>query len=134
MMLQALMREYLQENEARSRTNSARNLFGQLVESVEDVPLHVEESDWAVLGAPERLARKYQFEDIKVRNWFLRELFEDESTSGHHGKITVSGLEVTIEVWTHDVDAITELDIEYASRCDDIHGDVGLLGELGYGY
>ena len=28
----------------------------------------------------------------------------------------------------------TELDVEYAHRCDDIFGDVDLLGGAGYGY
>lgn len=133
MMLRTLMKDYLQEKDAKS--HSADGLFGLISESVnDDIPVQVEESDWVVLDSPERLMRKFEFVDIKIRNWFLRELFEDENNSGHFGKITVEGLIVTIEVWTHDIDAVTELDVEYAGRCDDIHGDVDLLGEFGYGY
>lgn len=134
-MLQTLMRDYLQENEARSKSTPAGDFLRPLItEVIEDMPVQVEESDWSVMSGPERLTRKYLFNDTKMRNWFLRELFEDENNSGHHGKITVSGPEVVIEVWTHDIDAITELDVEYAGRCDDIYNDVALLGEFGYGY
>ena len=134
MMLQTLMRDYLQESETRSANPSVEKIFGHLVESVEEVPVHAEESEWVVLSQPERLTRKYHFEDDMARNWFLRELLEDESNKGHHGKITIDGMDVTVEVYTLDIDAITELDIEYAGRCDDIFGDVSLLGGLGYGY
>ena len=133
-MLHTLMKDYLHESETKSRSNVPSGLFDQLTESVDDVPVQVEKSEWAVVEQPERLARKYKFDDTSTRNWFLRELLEDESNNGHHGKITIDALEVIVEVWTHDVDAITELDIEYAGRCDDIYGDVALLGELGYGY
>ncbi len=133
-MLHTLMKDYLHESETKSRGSVPRGLFEQLTESVDDVPVQVEKSDWSVVEQPERLARKYKFDDTSTRNWFLRELLEDESNKGHHGKITIDALEVIVEVWTHDVDAITELDIEYAGRCDDIYGDVALLGELGYGY
>ncbi len=133
MMLRTLMKDYLREEEVRHASPS--DLFGLVSESIdEDVPLQVEESDWALLAQPERMVRKYEFPDIKIRNWFLRELFEDENNSGHFGKITISGHEILIEVWTHDVDAVTELDVEYASRCDDIYNDVELLGEFGYEY
>jgi 4a-hydroxytetrahydrobiopterin dehydratase len=93
-----------------------------------------ETSEWLVHEQPERLVRQYSFEDVKVRNWFLREVLEEENNSGHFGKITIDGLSVLMEVWTHDVDAVTELDVEYAHRCDDIFGDVDLLGGAGYGY
>ena len=133
-MLHTLMKDYLHESETKSKGAVPRDLFGRITESVDDVPVQVEKSEWAVADQPERLARKYKFDGTSTRNWFLRELLEDEGNNGHHGKITITGDEVMIEVWTHDVDAITELDIEYAGRCDDIYGDVALLGELGYGY
>ena len=66
--------------------------------------------------------------------WFLREIFEEEVKSDHFGKITVDGLSVLVEIWTHNINTVTELDLEYAHRCDDIFGDVDLLGGAGYGY
>ena len=128
-MLNSLMKDYLKEREATAGPES--ELFGLVRESVE-VPLVPEKSEWTIVPQPERLARKFVFEDIENRNWFLKELLEDEVQSGHNGKITIDGMDMLIEVWTHDLDAVTELDLEYAARCDDIFSDVALLGELGY--
>ena len=132
MMLHSVMKDYLKQREDQSSTQGSE-LFG-LVTEVADVPLEPETSEWIVHEQPERLVRQYSFEDVKIRNWFLREVLEEENNSGHFGKITIDGLSILMEVWTHDVDAVTELDVEYAHRCDDIFGDVDLLGGAGYGY
>ncbi len=131
MMLQSVMKDYLKETTAESPRG---DLFGLVVESRSDIPIEVAQSTWSNLQAPERIAKKFEFGDTETRNWFLKELIEDEAQNGHHGKILIDGLGIVIEVYTHDVDAVTELDLEYAKRCDDIYEDVGLLGELGYGY
>ena len=131
MMLNSLMKDYLKEKDKSAEVQF--ELFGLVRESA-DVPLVPEKSTWTIVQEPERLMRKFVFEDIQNRNWFLKELLEDEVQSGHNGKITIDGMEAVIEVWTHDIDAVTELDIEYAARCDDIFNDVSLLGELGDEY
>jgi len=130
MMLQAVMKNYLNSSE---RKDVKSDVFGLVVESAE-MPIEVDQSTWGMLQHPERLVKNYSFEDVSTRNWFIKELIEDEAQSGHHASILISGMEVKVEVWTHDVDAVTELDLEYASRCDDIYNDVGLLGDMGYGY
>jgi pterin-4a-carbinolamine dehydratase len=131
MMLQSIMKNYLNERKA---SNSNSDVFGLIRESAPQVPITVEESTWGMLQQPERLIKKFPFDDITSRNWFIKELIEDETQSGHHGNILISGLEITVEVWTHDIDAVTELDLEYASRCDDIFNDVELLGVEEHGF
>lgn len=131
MMLRSVMKEYLNEGTEKSST---RSVFGLVVESASGLPIEVTDSTWSHLDGPERLAKRFSFADDRTRNWFIKELIEDESKSGHHGKILIEGQDITIEVWTHDIDAVTELDLEYAQRCDDIFNDVGLLGGIGYEY
>jgi len=128
-MLRSVMKNYL--NKQKSPDG---DMFGLVVEHVDELPLSAEESTWTVVADPERLVRKFDFEDIERRNWLLKELLEDEVQSGHNGRILADGMDVVVEVWTHDLDAVTELDLEYASRCDDIFNDVSLLGDVGYGY
>jgi pterin-4a-carbinolamine dehydratase len=125
------MKNYLNSTET---SKVATDVFGLVIESSSEVPISVNRSTWGTLQQPERLAKKYSFDDPEARNWFIKELIEDEIQSGHHGSIGINGMEVIVEVWTHDVDAVTELDLEYASRCDDIFDDVALLGGVGYGY
>lgn len=130
-MLRNVMKNYLNSTET---SRAATDVFGLVVESSINLPIAVDQSTWSTLQQPERLAKKYSFDNTETRNWFIKELIEDEAQSGHHGSISISGMEVVVEVWTHDVDAVTELDLEYATRCDEIFGDVDLLGGVGYGY
>ena len=130
-MLRSIMKNYLNEEKT---SGSEQGVFGLVRESSAEVPIAVDKSTWGTLQQPERLIKKFAFEDVETRNWFIKELIEDEAQTGHHGNILIEGMEITIEVWTHDVNAVTELDLEYAGRCDDIFNDVGLLGGFGYGY
>ena len=52
---------------------------------------------------------------------------EIEEKTNHFAKITIEGHDVTVEVWTHDLERVTELDTEYAKSCDEIYDDVVLV-------
>ena len=71
MMLQTLMKDYLKEREKSSSTPHSEE-FGLVVEVTDaEVPLEPERSEWIIHEGPERLVRQYQFDDIKIRNWFV---------------------------------------------------------------
>jgi pterin-4a-carbinolamine dehydratase len=76
---------------------------------------------------PERLARSYMFNSLRQRSLFLEELLNEELRTGHFAKIIVEGKQVVVEVWTHDLERVTELDKEYATTCDVIYKDVMLM-------
>ena len=46
----------------------------------------------------------------------------------HTGTYKIDDLEVTVEVYTHDLDRITELDQEFTKSVDDIYRDVLSFG------
>ena len=75
-----------------------------------------------------RMSRIFRFEDLTARNWFLAEILENEKSNHHYGKILIEGKDVKVEVQTHDLNRVTELDQEYAAYCDDIWGDVEVIG------
>ena len=64
---------------------------------------------------------------MSQRALFIEELMSLEEESAHNAKITIEGLQVTVEVWTHDVNQVTELDQEYASDCDILYKDISLI-------
>jgi 4a-hydroxytetrahydrobiopterin dehydratase len=82
-----------------------------------------ETSSWQVLRDPERLHRTFSFSDRASLRYFLNEVLEMEEDLQHHGDITVSGLSVTIEIFTHQINRVTELDKEYANEVDAIRRD-----------
>ena len=80
-------------------------------------------STWQKVDSPERLVKDYSFASRQNALEFLRQLFLFEDEVQHHGKVTIEHDAVRLEVMTHDLDAITELDIEYAHVADQIYAD-----------
>lgn len=128
MKVSMLMKEYIDSGDKRARARHN----GLLPESfyAQSMPVEVIENNWSVLDGPERLARKYTFNNLEQRSHFLNELFAEEASSGHFAKTTIEGHDVLIEVWTHDIDRVTELDQELASLCDDFYNDAKLVGVI----
>ena len=129
MKLSTLMREYIDEGDRLSSRHN-RGLLPESFGSLHNMPVEVAESNWKVLESPERLARKYSFKSYMQKLHFLEEIFAEEERTGHTAKITIDGPEVTVEVWTHDLDRVTELDKEYAGTCDMLYKDITLMGGL----
>ena len=81
-------------------------------------------SDWEVVESPERLMKDYKFSSRSNALEFLRQLLLFEDSINHHAKISIDFDEVRIEVYTHDIQKVTELDTEYAQVADQIFFDV----------
>ena len=78
---------------------------------------------WQKVDSPERLVKDYSFNSRQNTLEFLRQLFLYEDEVQHHGKVTVEHDRVRLEIMTHDLDAVTELDMEYAYVADQIYSD-----------
>ena len=95
-----------------------------LKESVFDVPVKPAACSWEVYDSPERFSRTYTFQDRKRLYDFVNDLLMFEDNFGHHGAHRIEGKEVTVEVYTHEINRITELDQEYIKAADMIFRDV----------
>ncbi len=126
MDITSLMRKYMDECDDRSKTLTSAGIPGVLRESNE-LPLEAVEDSWKVIQKPERLARKFTFGSLQQRTLFMEYLLEAEEKSQHFAKIIIEGFDVTVEVYTHDIQRVTELDKEYAGTCDSIYDDVMLV-------
>jgi len=93
-----------------------------MTESLVPVVPHI--NVWEIVTDPNRLMRSFEFNDDSALKYFVCELLDYQDDIGHHGKITIQHGKVIIEVYTHDVDDVTELDKEYASMADSIFDDV----------
>lgn len=127
MKISTLMKEYIDRGESESRGHGRRLLPESLIDfqSVPIVPSS--QNEWEVYDHPERLGRTYKFSSHYHRNTFVTELLSQEEMVGHEAKITIEGMRVTVEVWTHDIERVTELDKEYADFCDTLYSDVSLM-------
>ena len=109
--------------EAYFRDDSHKDLVVEtLLPSVVPIQPHV--CSWEIHSSPERFSKIYKFESRDRMTDFLNELLRFENEMGHHGTQKIDFDSVTIEVYTHTVNKITELDQEYIRAMDDIYKDV----------
>jgi pterin-4a-carbinolamine dehydratase len=96
---------------------------------VRSLPVSVKsESKWFLKQAPERLCRSYDFSNRASARQFLSDLMDFEEERDHHAEIRCKGSNVTVEVYTHGVECVTELDKEYANESERIYNDICASG------
>lgn len=117
MNLSNLMKEYFQHGSE------------ELVEIPElkinlNVPIVPFKETWEVAENPQRLLKDFKFKSFFHTKNFLNEVLEYQEEINHHATVTVNHLSVRIEVFTHDVEEVTEIDLEFAKATDLIYEDV----------
>lgn len=70
------------------------------------------------------IVKKFIFESHSDRNRFMISLLNYELEKGHHAKMLVDELTVTVKLITKDVDKLTELDKAYSRYADVIRRDI----------
>ena len=87
-------------------------------------PIRPTQCSWEIHQSPERFSKTFKFQSRNEVSDFISEVLKYENACNHAGTQKISGLEVIIDVYTHDVNKITELDQEYTKQIDWIHRDV----------
>tara|TARA_B100001109_G_scaffold233355_1_gene211726 strand:- start:412 stop:651 length:240 start_codon:yes stop_codon:yes gene_type:complete len=67
-----------------------------------------------------RLTKEFVFKDFKESLIFINKVGDESENLNHHPKITNVYNRVTIELWTHTVDNITDLDYKLSEKIDKI--------------
>jgi pterin-4a-carbinolamine dehydratase len=89
------------------------------------VPVVVNDSAvWDIVDSPNRFMRKFEFENFPLLKAFVEEVLDFQEEFGHHGQLTIQPLEVIVEVYTHGVNDITELDQKYVVNLNQIYRDI----------
>ena len=76
---------------------------------------------WTMRQDPSRLTKMFSFSVESKFNEFVMELLELQSETGHHGRLTLQYPKVKIEVWTHSLNDVTEIDMEWALSVNEIY-------------
>ncbi len=107
-------------DEELSRPNSPQRLS----ESFGHTPVSPNVCNWEIHSSPERFSRTFKFNDRFRLIDFVKDVLIFEDDFGHHGSHKIDFDKVTIEVYTHEINRITELDQEYTKTVDMIFKDV----------
>ncbi len=93
------------------------------------VPIVAYSPTWEIVSDPNRLAKTYVFEDQGSLKLFVEDLLGYQSDVDHFAKMIIENLNVVVEVYTHDINDITELDQEFAVATDEIYNDIQQVGK-----
>lgn len=90
----------------------------------QEAPVKVDKSEWMIHQDPERLVRRYEFDNGRKLRTFLLDVMDYEAEVKHSPEYLISGPSVTISLWTHDLERVTEIDLEFAKVIDEMFDDI----------
>ncbi|QKQ98037.1 4a-hydroxytetrahydrobiopterin dehydratase [Candidatus Nanohaloarchaea archaeon] len=67
----------------------------------------------------EKLVCRVEFDDYKKSVFFANSVFSLAEEEFHHPSVTVEYGAVEIDLWSHDVEGLTERDFDLAERIED---------------
>ena len=75
--------------------------------------------DWALLGEERlHLEKTYRFADFAQALAFVNRVGAIAEEQGHHPDVQLSWGRVTLQIWTHRIEGLTDSDFMLASACD----------------
>ena len=76
------------------------------------------DNNWKEISG--KLVKEFKFKDFKEALLFINKVGDQAESINHHPKIINVYSSVIIELWTHDKDAITDLDYALSGLIDTI--------------
>lgn len=67
-----------------------------------------------------RLEKAYQFKNFKDAFYFVQKVADLAESQGHHPDIFLSWGHVSLEVWTHKINGLSESDFIFSAKVDQI--------------
>ena len=74
--------------------------------------------DWSVIDE-HHLKKDYVFDDFLSALAFTNKIGAIAEQEGHHPDIYLAYGKVTVYLWTHKIDGLTESDFIFAAKCDE---------------
>lgn len=75
------------------------------------------EDGWVIVDT-HHLTKLYKFEDFQQALDFVNRVGEVAEANGHHPEVHLSWGTVSLDIWTHVIDGLTENDFILAAKCD----------------
>ena len=124
------MQGYL-EDDLSPLPNRLNEISMMAIPAPKGYPVQVCEGRWETVTDPTRYKKEFKFNNPQFLIDFINEVLAYQENIQHHGKITIDHDNVIIEVYTHDVNTVTELDQEYIHEVDNIYIDAEYANSIG---
>jgi len=115
--------------------NAINNRYkGQIFEQinqnfVDEMPVNVSDPGWEIKSDNEKnfLFRSYKFDDIKLLSYFLDEVLFLANKLNHHPNINIFNTEVSIKLFTMNMNDVSDVDIKMSKKIDEIIEDIQVI-------
>lgn len=96
---------------------------------VNSLPIEPEKSGWAQMQIDDKicLQRNYEFTQIKFLTYFVNEVISLSEELHHHPEILINHTDVTITLYTRELNDVTDRDIEMSKKVDEIIEDINVI-------
>lgn len=94
-----------------------------------ELPIEPEGAKWAQIQAGDKicLQRTYELESVKFLLYFVNEVVNLSEEMYHHPEIIINHTEVTLTLFTRDLNDVTERDIQMSKKIDEIIEDINVI-------
>lgn len=95
----------------------------------DDLPIEPEIAKWTQIQTGDKicLQRTYELETIKFLLYFVNEVIHLSEEMYHHPEILINHTEVTLTLFTRDLNDVTERDIQMSKKIDEIIEDINVI-------
>ena len=104
-------------------------LGGGKFDSTSQVPIEPESSTWQTLEERDKtcIRKVFNFKSMKHIRYFLDEILREADRIFHDPKILIDGKKVEVELYTHDINDISSLDVDMSKFIDEIFGEIKIV-------
>lgn len=130
-ILKSRQQETLREFDMTKSGNAMMRYLGTSFPYTDDdeLPIEPEAAKWEQLQIGDKicLQRTYELESTKFLLYFVNEVVHLSDEMYHHPEILINHTEVTLTLFTRDLNDVTDRDINMSKKIDEIIEDINVI-------
>lgn len=134
--LYAQIIEHSQDTQLDSSLSSGLNeLFTRnlvRIKDIPDLPITAEKSSWEQYSDSYKtfLEKTYLFGRHRHLRFFVQQVLENADEVQHHPELEVGSDSVTVRLYTHDINDVSQSDLDMSKFVDEIYQDIQFIQDL----
>lgn len=104
----------------------------QGIRDIPELPIDAETTSWQEVSDHSKtsLVRTFCFKRDKHARFFVNEILKKSEEMMHHPTLTIERMKVFVDLCTHDINEVSELDLKLAKFIDEIYEDIKFIQEF----
>ena len=104
----------------------------QGVRDIPELPIEAATTEWEEVSDfyKTSLVRTFSFDRDKHLRFFVNEILKTAEKTMHHPVLNIERMKVQVELYTHDINEVSEQDLKMAKFIDEIFDDIKFIQEF----